>query len=523
MDKAPEAIQIQPQEGPQTAFLASDADVAIYGGSAFAGKTFSLLLDDLRHVHDSGFASVTFRRDTTQIRNPGGLWDEATRLYHPFGAKPLSNSLEQVFPSGAVAKFAHLEYADSVYAWDGAQIPVLKFDQLESFESGQFWYMLSRNRDPSGNVKPYCRATCNPKPGWLADLLSWWINPDTGYAIWERSGVKRWFVRFDETLHWADSKEELFEKFKIPDLPDDDPEQPRPMSLTFIPGRIWDNKIGLRRDPGYLAKLKAQQRVERERLLGDAKLGGNWKIAAAAGLMFRREWCKALEEVPADLEREVRYWDLAGTEKTEANDPDWKVGLKLAKYKGQRRYVILDARRMRESPHKVEEGMLNTAESDGRGTRVGFPQDPGQAGKSQKRALAGLLGKFSTWSWSESRGGDKVTRFGPFSAQCEAGNVDYVKGPWNDAFFSSLENFPDGKHKDDADACSGAYEMLVNPSGGAGLAEHYRNMAQAEADAEAKRKNGAQPREPVPTVAELPVVSRQVKRSSNFAEAIGQV
>jgi phage terminase large subunit-like protein len=27
----------------------------------------------------------------------------------------------------------------------------------------------------------------------------------------------------------------------------------------------------------------------------------------------------------------VRYWDLAATEKTERNDPDWTVGIKLGR------------------------------------------------------------------------------------------------------------------------------------------------------------------------------------------------
>jgi hypothetical protein len=49
-------------------------------------------------------------------------------------------------------------------------------------------------------------------------------------------------------------------------------------------------------------------------------LAGNWKIRPAAGL--KREWCAMVEEAPADLDV-VRYWDLAATEKTEFNDPDW--------------------------------------------------------------------------------------------------------------------------------------------------------------------------------------------------------
>jgi hypothetical protein len=36
-------IVIAPQEGPQEKFVASDADIVIYGGQAGGGKTFGLL------------------------------------------------------------------------------------------------------------------------------------------------------------------------------------------------------------------------------------------------------------------------------------------------------------------------------------------------------------------------------------------------------------------------------------------------------------------------------------------------
>ena len=32
-------MKIRPQPGPQTSFLATPADIAIYGGSAYGGKT----------------------------------------------------------------------------------------------------------------------------------------------------------------------------------------------------------------------------------------------------------------------------------------------------------------------------------------------------------------------------------------------------------------------------------------------------------------------------------------------------
>ena len=92
--------------------------------------------------------------------------------------------------------------------------------------------------------------------------------------------------------------------------------------------------------------------------------------------------------------------------------------------------------------------------------RIGFGQDPGQAGKNQAFYLVRALSGFSVDPASES--GDKLTRFGPFSSQCRAGNVKIRQGSWNEELFRVLEGFPDLAHDDEVDACSGALEML-NP------------------------------------------------------------
>ena len=71
-----EVTEIRPQAGKQEMFLTTCADIAIYGGAAGGGKSFGLLLEPLRHVtNNPEFYTVAFRRSTTQIRNPGGLWD----------------------------------------------------------------------------------------------------------------------------------------------------------------------------------------------------------------------------------------------------------------------------------------------------------------------------------------------------------------------------------------------------------------------------------------------------------------
>ncbi|OMQ42057.1 phage terminase large subunit [Ensifer sp. 1H6] len=441
---------IRPQAGPQTAFLASPADIAIYGGSAGGGKTWALLMEPLRHVANPQFGAVFFRRSTVQVRNEGGLWDESEKLYPSIGAVPKEHVLQWNFPAGASVSFAHLEHDKTVLNWQGSQIPLICFDELTHFSAKQFWYMVSRNRSMCG-VRPYIRATCNPDAdSWVAEFISWWINPDTGLPIPERAGKLRWFVRIGDAIVWADDPAELSDYINPLDG-----EPIPPKSVTFVPAKLTDNAALMAADPGYLANLMALPTVERERLLG-----GNWKIRPAAGLLFRRGWCEVVDAIPAGA-RWMRGWDLGATPKTESNDPDWTAGTKIGKLPDGR-YIVAHHCRDRLSPSGVERLIKNTAEADGKDTQISLPQDPGQAGKSQVTNLTKMLAGFTVRATPES--GDKITRFSPFSAQVEAGNVLVLRGPWNEAWFSSLEGFPEAAHDDDADSTSRAFNALLSAS-----------------------------------------------------------
>jgi predicted phage terminase large subunit-like protein len=193
-----------------------------------------------------------------------------------------------------------------------------------------------------------------------------------------------------------------------------------------------------------------------------------------------------VDQAPADLDV-VRYWDLAATEKTELNDPDWTVGVKLGRDRNGG-YWLLDVARARANPGDVERLLLNTATQDGKRVVVGFGQDPGQAGKSQAQHLVRALSSFTARAAAES--GDKLTRFGPYSAQCRAGNVKILRGLWNEDLFRVLEGFPDLAHDDEVDACSGALEML-NPNmkgwGAYELARRQYEKLQAEREATSGR------------------------------------
>src|SRR5690606_18619187 len=142
--------------------------------------------------------------------------------------------------------------------------------------------------------------------------------------------------------------------------------------------KVTDNKILLENDPSYMRNLNALNRVDRGRLRD-----GNWKIRAAAGIMFQRSWFEIGEAPPPNIVARIRYWDRAATEPHESNpDPDWTVGLELLK-DGYGVFYINHVERFRARPLKVKTRIKAIAEMDGIKTRIGIEEDPGSAGKSE--------------------------------------------------------------------------------------------------------------------------------------------
>ena len=457
-----EKIILAPQKGPQEKFLATSADVCIYGGAAGGGKTYGLLLEPLRHIKNKDFNALIFRKNYTQVTSPGGLWDSSRKIYSPVkGSYPLKTpKLHWTFLSGATVNFAQLESDDSCENWQGSQITMIGFDELTHFTEYQFFYMLSRNRTDSG-VAPYIRATCNPDAdSWVATFIEWWIDQQTGYPIKERSGKIRWMVRLNEVIHWTDSREEAIQLAMENDIARKEAEK-MPKSVTFISSTLQDNKILMKMDPGYLANLKALPLVERERLLY-----GNWKIKAAAGLMFKRTKVNLLENLPTDVIAWARGWDLAATSEDEDGNPAYTASVLIGKRKNGR-YIVADVINKRYSSSEVRELIKMTCLADrakyGR-VVARLPQDPGQAGKAQAESFLKFLSGFAVKILPES--GDKVTRSEPFSAQwlglegMDKGNVDVLIADWNEMYFNQMESFPQSAFKDMVDASSSAFNEV---------------------------------------------------------------
>lgn len=150
----------------------------------------------------------------------------------------------------------------------------------------------------------------------------------------------------------------------------------------------------------------------------------------------------------------VRGWDLACS--VQKKSP-YTVGVKMVRLGDK--IVILDVNRFRKTPGAMEADIKSTTEQDGKRVKQDLPQDPGQAGKVQKSAMAGLLHGYDVQFSPES--GDKELRATPFAAQVEAGNVYMIKAEWNDAYLSEAALFPNGEFKDQIDASSRSYAAVI--------------------------------------------------------------
>lgn len=477
------AIEIRPQAGPQETACASPADILIFGGAAGGGKSYYLLLEPLRHINNPRFGAVIFRQTYPQIRNEGGLWDESNALYGQLNTVAIETRLEHTFPSGATVSFAHMQHDQDTENWRGAQIPLLCWDELTQFSSRQFWFMLSRNRSTCG-VRPYVRATCNPdSESWVAELIAWWIDQETGYPIQARSGVIRWFVRDRDEMHWFDDRASAveFAKTLIPDEVEGDARevllqnaQERPKSFTFVAANVEDNTALMRNDPGYMANLMALDVVERERLLR-----GNWKIRPAAGMIFPRDKWKRAGALPPGEYTFCRFWDKAGTEggagaRTAgvlmAMRVDWLSDEKTKRMLRMPHFYVLGCDCGRWSDFDVEDRMLSNAEKDRQRwgyVEIGMEQEPGSGGKFAAKFSIRSLSGYPVFAVTAS--GSKASRWRPLAVQQQAGNVTVITSDdWDWRGFeaeldalSGDEIMDTRKLKDRADAAAGAFNRLA--------------------------------------------------------------
>lgn len=487
-----------PQPGPQTLFATTTADVAVIGGGAGGGKSVALIYEGGKLTaleHARAVRCVMFRREEKDLKRGGGLWDRSFATYPAFGGSSRATpSLDWTFEAASRRvedrhriEFRHLQLEGSVYSHDGTEYDLVGFDELQQFTARQFWYLFSRLRSTSG-VRPRVRATCNPLAGsWLYELVAWWIGSD-GYALPERSGVLRWFVRdpSDDSLAWFDSREAALEAF-----PDDDP-----ISFTFIVSTLDDNPALTRRDPSYRGRLRKMVRSDRMRLLGEKDehgrdRGGNWITTESAGLFFKAADFVIVDAPPSPIARTCRAWDKGASVPTPKHpDPDWTEGVRVSLLRDGSLYVD-DLVSMRARPVEVLDAMRATAEGDGRGTTIAIYQDTGGAGKTDAEVTREFLMGFPVEiidSFGAGASGPKPKTGASrpkrefaraWAPMVEGKRVFVRRAEWTQRLIRQCDAFPEGAHDDIVDALSCAAQVLISKGGmfaGTGLVDAARKM-----------------------------------------------
>ena len=386
----------------QLAFLLLTNQEALYGGAAGGGKSDALLMAALQHVSIPHYAALLLRRTYADLSLPGALMSRAFDWLIPTDARWKTAEKTWVFPSGATLTFGYLDNAGSEYRYQSSEFQFIGFDELTQFTENQYRYLFSRLRRLGGDTVPLrMRAASNP------------------------GGVGHEWVR----QRFLDSDVE---------------------GRVFIPATLGDNPH-LDRE-SYIGSLMELDPLTRQRLLM-----GDWS-ARQAGSLFRREWFPVVEELPVQVNRSVRFWDLAATPMRPGTDPDYTAGVRVD-YGVDGLYYVVDVQRVRGTPGEVERLVNQTARMDGSSTQIVIEQEPGASGVNTiHQYVTRVLGDYTVRGQRST--GSKVERAGPVSSQAEVGNIRLHRGAWLGPFLDEVEAFPLGGHDDQVDALSGAMMRL---------------------------------------------------------------
>lgn len=363
-------MHLDPQPGPQTDFLLSEADVTFYGGAAGGGKTFALLIDALmRAMATPGWTGLVIRRLRESMKVKGGIWSDAQRLFA--GIAEFNHSeMSITWPNGSSLTFRQALHNPGLFA--GPSYDWIALEEMQELDIDTLILALTRLRSTKG-IRPVVRATMNPKRGHkVVKWLVWYLDP-LGEPDRSKSGVVRWFCRRSDTDAFAfgASAEEAGANAVHP--------AGRPLSYAFIPSMLEDNPALNLADPDYANRINLQGRVRA------AQLGrGNWYVGGDDdGPLARGRWEHVVAPL-GDIVKWVRAWDKAATRPSESNrhnPPDYTCGVLLG-FDAAGRFYLRGLAACREDTPLRDTMIAATAKADGHMTQQVHKQAPGDAGKS---------------------------------------------------------------------------------------------------------------------------------------------
>ena len=232
-------VIFEPNEGPQTEFLAASEREVFYGGARGGGKSYAMLVDPLRYCDKQKHRALLIRRTMPELRD---LINHSQQLYpkaYP-GAKWREQEKEWKFPSGARIEFGYAENLTDALRYQGQSYTWIGIDELPQYPTQDIYnFLRSSLRSVDPDIPVFMRATGNPGnvgSQWVKEVFVDPAEPNTKFDIDIKTptGVKK-------------------------------------ISRRFIPAKLQDNPYLMQTDD-YYAMLASLPEVQRKQFLD-----GNWE------------------------------------------------------------------------------------------------------------------------------------------------------------------------------------------------------------------------------------------------------
>lgn len=247
-------------------------------------NSFAALLMAAEPSLDPDFRMVYLRRNIGDLKVGGSGTDEAAKIYGHYATLKMSDSPRLLFPSGAYIDFTHMadqspdKVLERIRGW---QYGYIYIDEGTGFEWSTIRLLMSRNRS-KGKYTGKIRLTCNPKRNhWLRYWVDWHVD-EQGFPIPERDGIVRYFyITGDrvEDVVFGDSPEEVYQKCRkhidpiLRKMGGEHTYQNLIKTTTFYSGKLSDNAIMLKNNPGYMGSVAAMGDKQAK-----ANLLGCWNV-----------------------------------------------------------------------------------------------------------------------------------------------------------------------------------------------------------------------------------------------------
>lgn len=258
-------------DGSQTNAYLCKSKIVIFAGNRGNGKTHLILSKILPYIDIPEYRCAYMRKEVKDATGSGGIVDASKGVFGQFGTYLESAAnMYWRFQSGARASFMNYsaplkEFQESVQGKEYAHVLV---DEITQIAENKFKTLCSNLRNTYG-VKTQILGTCNAdSESWVSTLISWWIDPETGFHIPERDGKERFFFQFGNTIAeaiWGDTREEVFELAKDYITPYWDEGMDKHnspldviMSISVFEGKMSENERLMRSGGGggeYLGQL----------------------------------------------------------------------------------------------------------------------------------------------------------------------------------------------------------------------------------------------------------------------------